>query len=250
MDSFICDASGNLTSDGTHTFVYDGEGRVAKVDSGLAGEADYCYDSNNYRVKKVTSAGATTTYGIWDGGHVIAEYSTAPPSSSTAVKYYHSDGLSKRMITDASGTVIGTEDTLPFGEDAGTAGVTEQHRFTNYDRDGDGSDYGINRQYGPDVGRFRQPDPINGVIGNPQSLNRYAYAMGDPVNLTDPLGLSPQDNLIFDTSLPGPGYYVDGVRLIHGEEVVTFSTLLAMGAGTEAPVGWVPRRNSICRNYW
>jgi hypothetical protein len=33
------------------------------------------------------------------------------------------------------------------------------------------------------------PDPLGGDITNPQSLNRYAYAMNNPASLTDPLGL-------------------------------------------------------------
>jgi hypothetical protein len=44
----------------------------------------------------------------------------------------------------------------------------------------------INRQYSSDVGSFKQPDPVSGRVGNPQSFNRYEYAMGDPVNFTDP----------------------------------------------------------------
>ncbi|MGH9354082.1 MAG: hypothetical protein ACRD2G_18285, partial [Terriglobia bacterium] len=34
------------------------------------------------------------------------------------------------------------------------------------------------------------PDPLGGDISNPQSLNRYAYALNNPTTLTDPTGLS------------------------------------------------------------
>jgi len=34
------------------------------------------------------------------------------------------------------------------------------------------------------------PDPLGGDITNPQSLNRYAYALNNPTTLTDPLGLT------------------------------------------------------------
>ncbi len=33
------------------------------------------------------------------------------------------------------------------------------------------------------------PDPLAGRLPSPQSLNRYAYVLNDPVNLIDPLGL-------------------------------------------------------------
>jgi hypothetical protein len=36
-----------------------------------------------------------------------------------------------------------------------------------------------------------QPDVLGGGTGNPQSLNRYAYSLNDPVNMTDRLGLDP-----------------------------------------------------------
>ncbi|MFQ5684739.1 MAG: peptidoglycan DD-metalloendopeptidase family protein, partial [Candidatus Binatia bacterium] len=40
------------------------------------------------------------------------------------------------------------------------------------------------------LGRFMTPDPLAGTIRNPQSLNRYAYVLNDPINLIDPLGLT------------------------------------------------------------
>src|SRR5579875_1349592 len=38
-------------------------------------------------------------------------------------------------------------------------------------------------------GRWLSPDPLGGDITNPQSLNRYAYALNNPTTLVDPLGL-------------------------------------------------------------
>ncbi|MGH9404520.1 MAG: RHS repeat-associated core domain-containing protein [Terriglobia bacterium] len=38
-------------------------------------------------------------------------------------------------------------------------------------------------------GRWLSPDPLGGDIPNPQSLNRYAYALNNPTTLTDPSGL-------------------------------------------------------------
>jgi RHS repeat-associated protein len=96
------------------------------------------------------------------------------------------------MITDESGGVAGTQDHLPFGEDAGVTGENEKHRFTNYERDSEsGTDYAVNRQYANNTGRFLRPDPVGGSIADPQCLNRYAYAGNDPVNLVDPMGLDP-----------------------------------------------------------
>jgi len=45
--------------------------------------------------------------------------------------------------------------------------------------------YRRNRYYDPAAGRFTQEDPL-GLAGG---LNLYGFAKGDPVNLSDPLGL-------------------------------------------------------------
>ncbi len=46
-----------------------------------------------------------------------------------------------------------------------------------------------NRRYSPSLGRWLSPDPLGGDITNPQSLNRYTYALNNPTSLTDPSGL-------------------------------------------------------------
>lgn len=229
------DAAGNLIGDGVHTYQYDGENRIAKVDAGTFNEATYFYDANNWRVKKTTSNNAYTTYCIWEGGQVIAEYSNAP-TGATGNSYYLADRLSNRMITDTNGAFKGTQDHLPFGDEGGTNGTSEKHRFTNYERDNEsGSDHAVNRQYETASGRFKQADKKGGLMRDPQSLNRYAYSLNDPVNVGDPLGLSPFDWMT-DASIHGPGLYIDGFQILEGQEGL-FWGLLASGTGVIAPIG-------------
>jgi len=202
--NYSYDLIGNLTADGTHTYQYDAASRMVSVDSGSTTSS--AYDSANRRVKKV--AGGVTAHYVWEGSQVIAEYDgntgaliseyvfagsrMVEREQSGVVRYFLQDRLSTRVITDGSGTLVGREDHLPFGEDSGTgSGETEKHRFTSYERDSEtGSDYAINRQYQNTNGRFMQPDPIGGSLDNPQSINRYDYALNDPVNLADPTGLT------------------------------------------------------------
>jgi RHS repeat-associated protein len=172
------------------------------VDNGATSTS--AYDSSNWRVKKV--AGGVTTHYVWEGEQVIAEYNASTGAliseyifvgsrmvardQGGTLRYYHQDRLSTRMITDGSGAVMGTEDHLPFGEDAGTTGDTEKHRFTSYERDSEsGTDYAVNRQHLINSGRFAQPDVLAGSILYPQSLNRYSYVRNDSINSADALGL-------------------------------------------------------------
>jgi RHS repeat-associated protein len=63
-------------------------------------------------------------------------------------------------------------------------------RSTGKERDTEsGNDYFEARYYGSSMGRMLSPDPIGGDITNPQSLNKYAYALNNSLRFTDPTGL-------------------------------------------------------------
>ncbi len=46
------------------------------------------------------------------------------------------------------------------------------------------------RSYDPTTGTFLSPDPLDGVDGETTVANPYHYTSNDPLNFTDPLGLS------------------------------------------------------------
>ena len=52
--------------------------------------------------------------------------------------------------------------------------------------------------YNPEIKRFINQDVLAGSMGNSQSLNRYSYVQGNPVNYTDPFGLSPAEQSFKD----------------------------------------------------
>jgi RHS repeat-associated protein len=238
------DAAGNLLNDGVHTYTYDAENRIKKVDGATA----YVYDGAGQRVRKLVGENTRFVYGI--GGQLLMEYdgssgvvkkeyvygggtmATIAPNAkgSVSVQYLTSDHLgTPRVITKANGTVAARHDYQPFGEEifAGTGGRTtgmgyngsdgNRQKFTGYERDNEtGLDFAQARYNSSTQGRFTSPDSLLGSIGNPQSLNRYAYVNNNPMNFTDPTGhamisamtnSSPNDN---GTSQFGYPDYVGG----------------------------------------
>ena len=84
----------------------------------------------------------------------------------------------------------------PYGEERNSPQLpNDQVKFATYTRDSaTGNDYADQRYYTSVLGRFMTPDPYRGTGGgsgdanNPQSWNRYAYVIGDPINWTDSSG--------------------------------------------------------------
>lgn len=63
-------------------------------------------------------------------------------------------------------------------------------RYTGKERDTEsGNDYFEARYFGSSMGRFLSPDPVGGSLANPQTLNKYAYVLNNPLTNTDPTGL-------------------------------------------------------------
>jgi hypothetical protein len=56
-------------------------------------------------------------------------------------------------------------------------------------------DYMHFRYYGSNLGRFMKPDNVVAYAEYPQDWNLYSYALGNPVNLIDPTGHTPDDPL-------------------------------------------------------
>jgi RHS repeat-associated protein len=203
------DQAGNLTLDAENRrFVYNAENRqtafFSPFNNSRNPDATYHYDGEGRRVRKVIGGNIETVFVYNGGGQLVAEYSDRQPAKAR-VSYLTSDHLgSPRVVTDELGRVVSRHDYMAFGDEvaAGAAnrsaaqgyGVGNEIRkqYTGYERDEEsGLDYAQARYYNPAHGRFTSVDPLtaSASIRNPQTFNRYAYALNSPYKFTDPLGL-------------------------------------------------------------
>jgi RHS repeat-associated protein len=216
-NGFTYDAAGNLTNDLGQNFAYDVTGQQTSASYGgysLSQE----YDGNGLRVKKTENG--TATYYLRStvlGGQVVAEINSSGgwqrgyvytggsllAVQQAGVNWVHEDPVTKsKRLTNDQGIVVSTIELDPWGADTNRSGnaAFQPHKYTTYERDGNGSDEAMFRRYNRWHSRFDQPDPYDGSynMGDPQSFNRYAYVNNDPVNFTDPTGLQPDICTEFD----------------------------------------------------
>jgi RHS repeat-associated protein len=107
--------------------------------------------------------------------------------------FEHQDWLgTERMRTSYNGTVVGSYASLPWGDGQVTTGADwDANHFATLDHDAEsGTDHAQFRQYSSAQGRWMRPDPYSGSyrMRNPQSMNRYVYALNNPLSNIDPSG--------------------------------------------------------------
>lgn len=91
------------------------------------------------------------------------------------------------VLTDAAGTVIGRQKSLPFGERMSGSGEKSLRRFTNHEDGAQPSVYMQARMYLPTYGRFAQVDPA--YDHSEDGLNLYSYVSNEPITRSDPDGM-------------------------------------------------------------
>jgi RHS repeat-associated protein len=221
LSGFGYDAAGNMTSNGSASYVYDDENRLIATAAN-----SYLYDGDGERVEKCTEGTtpgtcATNATGTlyWRGsgsdplsetdlsGNVINTYiffngqRVARSDSAGATHYYFSDHLgSHGVVENAAGSACEQDiDYYPYGgqeNDYCSTPVAQNYKFTGKERDTESNLDNFGARYNASsLGRFMTPDwsakpqgvPY-AVLGDPQSLNLYAYVRNNPLNRTDPTG--------------------------------------------------------------
>jgi RHS repeat-associated protein len=225
MDGYAYDAAGNVTNDGTHSYTYDAENRIVKVDGGNT--ATYTYDAEGNRAVKTNSSSINSGGNTPDpAGTVELLYDlrgrmvhTLAPNAGTAWRgevyagnrhlatyvgnavINHADWLGTErqrlfIYSDSHSVMTQSLTSLPFGDwlAPGIASNWSPLNFTgkHHDFESGLDDFGA-RYYGSTIGRFMSPDPESAGSDpdDPQSWNAYAYVTGNPINSTDPDGLAP-----------------------------------------------------------
>ena len=159
--------------------------------------------------------GLIETFGTSSQKHyVLGGTRIATRTDSSAPRFLHTDDLgSVRVVSDETGGVELRRDYYEFGAIERTPGVdTDRARAyagLRWDPAGEGYDAGA-RDYPASRPMFMSPDAIPGNPDSPQSYNRFAYALNDPINYSDPSGYSPHPRQIITDhpeNISTGGYY-------------------------------------------
>ncbi len=201
------DAAGDMTVDtGQNGYIYDGESRLTTANPYSGGSYTYTYDGDGRRVEKsggtlywrgvggdvlseTDLSGNNPTDYVYFGGHRLARV------TSTGVYYYFQDHLDSARINVEAGqnNACYEADFGPYGDEHPiTNTCTPHHKFTGKERDAESGLDNFGARYNAStMGRFMTPDPLlsSGHPSNPQTWNRYAYALNNPLSIIDPTGL-------------------------------------------------------------
>jgi len=197
-ESLDYDANGNLVEDDDFIYTYNDANQLSEVrySSNSSFVEKYWYDANGQRFKKQNSAGEYTYYvnqfyEIENGtatSYFFRDDERIAKETYGEMEWYLSDHLgSTTLLINESGLEVERTEYYPYGEVQ--SGGLEKYGFTGKENDADTElmYYGA-RYYSPEYRIFVQPDSIIADPYNPQALNRYAYALNNPVKYTDPSG--------------------------------------------------------------
>jgi len=204
------DSNGDVLSDGSHTYAWDAYGKATSVDGvGLT------YDALGRMVEQNRSGSYTQIVYAPGGGKLalmtgqtlqkglvpLPGGGEAVYNSNGLLYYGHSDHLgSMRLGSTPTRTMYFDLAHAPFGEVYASSGTTDP-AFTGERQDTVSGLFDFPAREYSIQGRWPSPDPSGlGAVdpSNPQSWNRYAYVLNNPLSAVDPQGLCGDDNGGFD----------------------------------------------------
>ena len=261
QDDAFCyayDANGNLTTrtekiagactGPARIYSWDVRNRLVRVDMPDGTFAVYRYDPFNRRIFR--EAGGNIAIYVYDWEAIVLEFDEA---DTVRARYGHGQDIDQpmvmerggsqyfyqvdhlgsiRLVTDLAGFVVNSYDFGSFGqiEPSTVALVSSPYTFTAREYDEDvGLLYYRARFLDPSSGRFIQRDPYGFAGGD---LNLFRYVFNDPVQITDPWGLTPSTEYATKSSgstSGGVGFASIGTRL--GCQFSNFASLVQVAQG-------------------
>ncbi len=170
------------------TSTWKGVLQLGGCDTALNQCLSYDYDEFNRLTSRNVNTGAQTQGQYYWGGKRVGFY------SGGSLYFQHQDWMgTERARTTYNGGVEGKFASLPFGDGLTTVSGTDldAYHFATVDHDyEDETDHAQFRQYSEAQGHWLAPDPYGGShdFSNPQSFNRYAYVLNNPLSNVDPDG--------------------------------------------------------------
>jgi RHS repeat-associated protein len=217
--TYAYDASGNTQSYTGASFTFNQRGRMSSATAGST-TANYVYSATGALIEK--TVGSVTTLLMYDeSGHIVGEYSNTGAliqetvwmdnipvatirhngstgcTSTVCVFYVHTNHLGAPVkVTRPSDNKLawrwdpdtfGSSTATPNQNPSGLGTFIYNLRFPGqYYQAETGLFYNYFRTFDPQMGKYLESDPI-GLDGGGYST--YAYANGNPISNTDPLGL-------------------------------------------------------------
>jgi RHS repeat-associated protein len=204
-------------------YIYDADGtRVAKgslssfncnfASNGFTPTTSYVLGLKGEQITELSVTGAAGNYvsawkhaNVFDGLGLQATYSlTGVAAAPTSTYFALNDWLGTKRaevgyIAGSNGApqpCVATFASLPYGDGLAASGNcpdATEHHFTGKERDAEsGNDYFGARYYASSMGRFMSPDwsvkvePVPySKLGDPQTLNLYAYVGNNPLIIVD-----------------------------------------------------------------
>jgi RHS repeat-associated protein len=171
------DNNGNLTSDGTITYVWDARNRLASISGGAT--ASFNYDALGRRTSKTINS--VNSQFVYDGNDIAAEIGGGAVGANylrslnidepfirqtgTDNEFYHTDALGSSLALSTAQGASGTSYTYePFGKTTVTGTSANALQYTGRENDGTGLYYYRARYYSSLLSRFLGEDPLHSPI--------------------------------------------------------------------------------------
>jgi len=208
-DAFTYDEIGNLLTDGTNSYTWNGK-ELIQVQTN-SGTYNYQYNNQGIRTQKEEVNGAITKYYL-DGDKVLVEINNNDTiyyaydvdgslisMNLNGIEYYYVTNMQGDIIElvagdgtivvsykyDAWGNIIGT----PYDISNVDLANKNPYRYRGYRYDNETGFYYLqSRYYNPEIGRFISADSFIGRQGDILSHNMYSYCENNPIMNYDPNG--------------------------------------------------------------